>query len=121
MMVVKGGTTAAVFRKFVAQHLVPCLRRGDTVVMDNLAAHHARGIRELIEARGAAVLFQPPYSPDLNPIEHAWSKIKGLLGAFGARTIHTLQSAIRRAEKRVTAADAAGWFKHGGILQPHSN
>lgn len=97
------------------------LPRGDTVVMDNLAAHHARGIRELIEARGAAVLFQPPYSPDLNPIEHAWSKIKGLLGAFGARTIHTLQSAIRRAEKRVTAADAAGWFKHGGILQPHSN
>lgn len=76
LMQVVGGTSAAVFETFVREHLGPRLRPGDIVVLDNLKAHHANGIRELIESFGARVVYLPPYSPDLNPIELAWSKIK---------------------------------------------
>ncbi|PCC73450.1 DDE superfamily endonuclease [Nannocystis exedens] len=82
-MTVKGGTTARVFLEFIDKHLAPKLRLGDIVVMDNLGAHHATGVRERIEARGATVVYQPPYSPDLNPIELAWAKIKTALRERG--------------------------------------
>lgn len=116
MMLVRGGTTATVFKRFVRKHLAPQLHPGDRVVLDNLAAHHAKGVREAIEARGASLTFQPPYSPDLNPIELAWSKIKTVLRGIAARTIASLSRAIRRAQTAVTASDAAGWFRHCGVM-----
>lgn len=119
LMTVEGGTSAPVFLKFLDEHLVPKLRPGDVVVMDNLGAHHAHGVRERIEAAGARVLYQPPYSPDLNPIEHAWSKIKTALRAVGARTVDLLIAAIAFVITLITPKDAAGWFKHCGVLPPH--
>lgn len=83
-----------------------------------LGAHHAHGVRERIEAAGARVLYQPPYSPDLNPIEHAWSKIKTALRAVGARTVDLLIAAIAFVITFITPKDAAGWFKHCGVLPP---
>lgn len=116
MMTVEGGTTAAVFIKFLDEHLVPRLRPGDVVVMDNLGAHYATGVRERIEACGAEVLYQPPYSPDLNPIEPAWSKIKTTLRSFGARTVTLLRKAVLLAASLVMPEDAVGWFKHCGVF-----
>ena len=114
LMTVEGGTNAAVFRSFVDDHLVPILRHGDVVVMDNLGAHHATGIREAIEAAGARVLYLPPYSPDLNPIELAWSKLKAILRRLGARTLATLIPAVAVAAALVTPTDALAWFSHCG-------
>lgn len=119
VMTVQGGTTAPVFLKFIDEHLAPKLRPGDVIVMDNLGAHHAKGVRERIEATGARVLYQPPYSPDLNPIELAWSKIKTALRAAGARTVEMLIAAINFIVRSITPKDAAGWFKHSGALPPH--
>ena len=118
MMTVQGGTNARVFLRFIDEHLVPRLRPGDVVVLDNLGAHHAHGVRERIEAAGAKLVYQPRYSPDLNPIELAWSKIKSKLRAIGPRTIEALLAAIYFVLGMITAKDAAGWFKHAGVLQP---
>lgn len=84
------------------------------VVLDNLGAHRPRKIRELIEQRGAELVFLPPYSPDLNPIEEAFSKIKNVLRKFGARTREALIEAISGALSAITPWDAAGWFDHCG-------
>jgi transposase len=110
VMAVEGGTTAGVFREFVDGHLVPILQPADVVVMDNLGAHHATGIREAIEATGARVLFMPPYSPDLNAIELCWSKFKGVLRRIGARTVVTLRQAVRRATAQIRQEDAVAWI-----------
>lgn len=112
VMAVEGGTTAKVFRTFVDDHLVPVLLPDDVVVMDNLGAHHATGIRAAIEATGAQVLYMPAYSPDLNAIEYCWSKVKAVLRALGARTVATLRRAIRYAAKLVTPENAVGWIHH---------
>ena len=117
MMLVQGGTTAAVFETFVREHLGPCLRPGDFVIMDNLGAHHAAGIRELIESYGATPVYLPPYSPDLNPIELAWSKIKALLRAAAARTVVLLRIMAILASRCITPWDASAWFKHCGVAQ----
>jgi len=114
MMTNIGATNAAVFRRFVDDHLIPILRDGDVVVMDNLGAHHATGIREAIESTGARVIYQPPYSPDLNPIEPCWSKVKSILRKIGARTVTKLTAAIHKAAARVSLDDADGWFTHCG-------
>jgi transposase len=113
-MTVEGGTTKVVFETFVEQLLVPELAEGDIVVLDNLAAHRSARACELIEEAGASVLFLPPYSPDLNPIEQAWSKMKEFLRATGARTRKTLDIAIGEAMEMVTSFDARGWFGHAG-------
>jgi len=84
-MVVEGGTDAAVFKAYVERFLAPSLTEGQVVVMDNLGAHQPDRVRELIEARGAELVFVPSYSPDLNPIEQAFSKIKNILRKLGAR------------------------------------
>jgi transposase len=84
------------------------------VVMDNLGAHQPQRIRELIEARGAELVFLPSYSSDLNPIEQAFSKIKNILRKFGGRTHEALLEAMEEALSEVSAADAAGWFEHCG-------
>lgn len=115
LMTVEGGTSGAVFLTFVQDHLVPVLRPGDLVVMDNLGAHHATGVKEAIRAVRADVLYLPPYSPDLNPIELCWSKVKTRLRAAGARTVRRLRTAVAAAVETVTQTDAEGWFIHCGF------
>lgn len=94
--------------------LVPKLKPGDVVVVDNLSAHKVKGLRELITARGAELLFLPPYSPDFNPIEQAWSKLKQLLCAAKARTAEALDKAITETLTPITAENAAAWFRLRG-------
>jgi transposase len=109
-----GGTTAARFVDFVRGELCPALRKGQVVVLDNLAAHNDRRVDELVAAAGCAVLRLPPYSPDLNPIEHAISKVKAVLRRLAKRTVPELFDAIDEALASVTAADARAYIKHRG-------
>ena len=113
-LAVQGSTNKAVFEAYVEWVLAPSLRPGQVVVMDNLNAHKSEEVRELIEARGCEVLFVPPYSPDLNPKEEAFSKIKGLLRKAQARTKEALIEALGAAISAVTAEDAWGFFEHCG-------
>lgn len=117
-LAVEGATTATVFEVYVEQVLAPTLRRGQIVVMDNLSAHKSERARELIEGRGCQLLFLPPYSPDFNPIEEAFSKIKGALRKAQARTRQALIEALGIALSAVTAGDARGFFEHGGYHLP---
>jgi transposase len=113
-MCIKGATDAEAFELYIEHFLAPSLGEGQVVVMDNLGAHRPKRIRELIEARGAQLVFVPSYSPDLNPIEQAFSKIKSILSKLGARTHEALLEAMGEALCKVTPADAAGWFEHCG-------
>jgi transposase len=109
-----GGMTNARFEGYVRHVLAPTLRAGQVVVADNLRAHHTDGSRAAIEARGARLIHLPPYSPDSNPIEHAFSKVKQALRRAEARTDDALRAATRAAFDTITSADAAGWFAHCG-------
>jgi transposase len=109
-LAIEGATDAEVFRTYVEQVLVPTLRQGDIVVMDNLAAHKTEATLALIRAAGAEALFLPAYSPDLNPIERMWSKVKNALRSAAARTLPDLQKSIGQALAQVTGSDAANWF-----------
>ena len=111
---VDGGTTADAFRTFLAESLVPALRPGQVVVMDNLSAHRSAGVEAAVAAAGCRVLYLPAYSPDLNPIENAISKVKARLRAVAARTVDALGHAVAEALARVTPSDAAGFFRHCG-------
>jgi transposase len=113
-LAVEGATTARVFETYVEKVLVPSLRAGQIVVMDNLSAHRPRRIRELIEQQGCELLYLPAYSPDYNPIEEAFSKIKNLLRKAAARTKEALIEAIGQALWAVTVEDALGYFEHAG-------
>lgn len=117
LMAVEGGTSTDVFLDFVCGHLVSTLRPGDVVVMDNLAAHHAKSVRNVIESCGAHILFTPSYSPDLNPIELYWSKFKSLLKGLGARTNQALRAALHVASSLITRSDIRGWFRHCFFLK----
>jgi transposase len=110
----EGATDAETFEAYVEQFLAPTLQEGQVVVLDRLGAHRTRRVEELIEARGAELLFLPSYSPDLNPIEEAFSKIKGIVRKAGARTREALVETIGQALDAVTPEDAAGWFGHAG-------
>ena len=114
MMTIEGATDTEVFRVYVEQVLRPTLHPGDIVIMDNLRAHKASGIREAIEQIGARLLYLPPYSPDLSPIERCWAKLKTSLRQAKARTREALDAAITEALITVTAADAHGWFAYSG-------
>ena len=113
-MTIEGATNTEVFYAYVRQVLAPSLRRGDIVVMDNLGAHKNERTLALIEAVGAEVRFLPAYSPDLNPIELMWSKVKALLRKAQARNLPDLLAAIASALNAVTPQDALGWFAHCG-------
>jgi transposase len=113
-LTVEGATTSAVFEAYVEQGLAPTLRKGQVVVMDNLSAHKGERIRELIEERGCELIYLPSYSPDFNPIEEAFSKIKGLVRKAEARTKEALLEAIGWALSAVTTDDARGFFEHCG-------
>ena len=110
-MTVSGAVDGIVFKTYVEKVLCPTLSPGDVVVMDNLPAHKVSGIRELIEEVGAKLIYLPPYSPDLNPIEKCWSKIKTALRAAKARTREALETALQAALLTITMEDAAGWFE----------
>ena len=114
VMTIDGATDTEVFRAYVDQVLRPTLRPGDIVIMDNLRAHKAPGIREAIEQTGARLQYLPPYSPDLSPIEPCWSKLKTALRAAKARTREALEHAIAQALATITASDAHSWFHHCG-------
>ena len=113
-LAVTGSTTAVVFEAYVERVLCPSLRSGQVVVMDNLAAHKTGRIKELIEQQGCKLLYLPPYSPDFNPIEEAFSKVKRVLRKAESRAREALVEAIGVAISAVTAKDARGFFEHCG-------
>jgi transposase len=113
-----GATDAEAFATFVEEVLGPQLRSGDVVVLDNLSAHKTERVRRGVEARGASLVFLPPYSPDLNPIEKAWSKVKAWLRTRAVRTALALGYAIGEALDRISPADCRGYFASCGIPVP---
>lgn len=113
-VVFRGALNRDLFESYVEHMLAPSLRPGDIVIMDNLRAHQSSEVIEFIHARHAEVRFLPSYSPDLNPIEKMWSKVKQLLRVLKARTEDALFEAIGTALCLVTAADARGWFRSCG-------
>lgn len=113
-LAVEGATDTAVMLAFVEHALVPALRPGQTVILDNLRVHRAARVRRLIEAAGCRLLFLPPYSPDFNPIEPTWSKLKTLLRGVGARTTEALHAALTTLVDAITPSDARGYFRHCG-------
>jgi len=113
-LAVEGATTRIVFEAYIEKILVPSLRRGQVVVMDNLSAHKGERIGELVRSAGCELLYLPPYSPDCNPIEEAFSKVKGLLRKAEARSREALVEAMGKALDAVTARDARGFFEHCG-------
>jgi transposase len=113
-MVYEGGTDILAMQTYVESFLAVTLGPGDIVAMDNLSSHRNAEVIAMIEAAGAKVWFLPRYSPDYNPIEEMWSKVKAHLRKVGARSKKTLIQAIRSALESVTAQDAAGWFADGG-------
>lgn len=114
MMTIEGGTSADVFAAYVEHVLVPELEVGDFVVLDNLAAHKDKRVKAMIEQAGAKLIFLPPYSPELNPIELAWAKVKWWLRTARARSIEALDQALCWTMDLITSSDAEGWFKHCG-------
>lgn len=113
-MTVESATDGEVFLAYLEQVLGPQLQAGDVVVMDNLSAHKVAGVRELITARGAELLYLPPYSPDFNPIEQCWSKVKLILRTLKARTAEALEQAVAQALAAITPENARAWFAHCG-------
>ena len=122
-MTVESATDSEVFEAFLEEVLCPKLKADDVVVMDNLSVHKVDRVRQLIEATGAHLLYLPPYSPDFNPIEKAWSKFKQFLRSAKARTTDALDQAITEALKTISAENASAWFTHcsyrsTAILEP---
>lgn len=115
-MTIEGSADGQVVSTFIQDVLVPALRPGQIVIMDNLSSHKVDGIQDAIEARGARLEYLPPYSPDLSPIEKCWSKFKAILRAKAARTREYLDQVITEALDMITAQDARGWFAHCGYV-----
>jgi transposase len=113
-LILEGSADSAVFEIYIEQILAPSLHAGQIVILDNLSTHTGEKVRQAIEGRGCQLLFLPSYSPDLSPIEEAFSKLKAFLRQVGARTPETLQEAIGQALLTITPHDALGWFTHCG-------
>jgi transposase len=113
-LVVDGAINGELFLAYVRQHLIPTLHPGDIVIMDNLASHKKAGIRTVIESVGATVLYLPPYSPDLNPIENAFSKFKWLLKSSAERTVALLWKRCGELLDTITATESRNYFRHCG-------
>ncbi len=113
-LAVEGSTTREVFEAYLERVLAPTLRPKQIVVMDNLSSHRGGRVKEIVETRGCEIVYLPPYSPDFNPIEQAFSKIKGLLRKAQARSREALIEAMGRALDAVSARDVRGFFKHCG-------
>ena len=113
-LMIESPTDGDVFLAYVEQVLCPRLQPGQLVILDNLAAHKAVAVRRLIESRGAYLLYLPPYSPDFNPIEQAWSKLKERLRGAKARLLENLEAAVAEAIAAITPDNALAWFHHCG-------
>lgn len=113
-MSIPGAVDGDVFNAYVEKILVPTLRPGNVVVMDNLSVHKVAGVREAIERVGAHLLFLPPYHPDLNPIEKLWSKLKTIMRTIQARTMDELQRALSVALEQILSRDSCAWIKSCG-------
>ena len=113
-MTLDGAVNRDAFEAFVEQVLAPSLAPGDVVVMDNLSSHKGPRVRRMVELAGASLLFLPAYSPDLNPIELAFSKLRQLLRSAGHRTLDALWADVQRMIDRITPGDACGFFTHCG-------
>ena len=111
---IDAATNTEIFVAFVEQQLVPQLRRGDLVVMDNLGAHKGPKVRDAIRAAGADVLFLPPYSPDFNPIEKAWAKLKDIVRRAHTLTREAFDQAVAAAMDAINSDDIRGWTAHAG-------
>jgi len=114
--VVDGAVTTAVMETYLAHVLLPTLRAGDIVILDNLSVHHAASVTQMLTDHGCRVLFLPAYSPDFSPIENAFSKIKGVLRRLRAQTVDTLLDAIDQAIDTITPKNAIGYFTHAGLF-----
>ena len=110
----EGSTDRGVFEAYIEHALAPTLEAGRVVIMDNLPAHKPARVRELIEERGCELIYLSAYSPDFNPIEEAFAKIKGMLRQAGARTKDTLVEVLGKALSAISAQDAQGYFEHAG-------
>jgi len=119
-IVFEGATDRAIFDEYITGTLAPTLRPGDILVLDNLSVHKSPAMQEAVEARGAEVRFLPPYSPDMNPTEKMWSKVKAVLRKIEARTNGELFDAVGAALAMVTASDAKGWFESCGYMASQS-
>lgn len=117
---IDGAVNGELFEAYVEHIFTPTLAPGEIVIMDNLSAHKGKKVRQLIEAKGGQLLFLPAYSPDLSPIEEAFSKVKTILRGIGPRTRDALYEALEYARSTVTANDASGWFRHCGYQVPVS-
>ena len=115
-MILEGAADTLAFEVYIEQVLAPSLSAGQIVVMDNLSIHTGEHVRQVLSDRGCSLLFLPAYSPDLSPIEEAFSKLKAYLRRVGARTREALEEAIAQALTTITAHDARGWFKHCGYV-----
>lgn len=113
-LVLSGAVNGNIFHGYIEQCVVPTLQPEDILFMDNLSAHKVAGIKALIEARGAHLIYLPPYSPDFNPIELAWSKVKTILRRLKARTFQDLIKALKQALLAITPQDVQGWLAHCG-------
>jgi len=113
-IVIDGAMDSAMFSEYIAQMLCPTLRPNDIVIMDNLSPHKNPKVAEHIKKCGAELVYLPPYSPDLNPIENMWSKVKQVLRGMEAQTYDALEAGIAQALDLVCASDAQGWFKNCG-------
>ena len=109
-----GGTTGARFIEYLKETLIPTLKPWDIVIMDNLRVHHIEEVRTLLSRAGVMLMYLPAYSPDLNPIEMMWSKVKAILRKVKERTQETLVAAIKEAMKEITPEDCQGWFRKSG-------
>ena len=110
-----GGTKGTTFVEYLRNNLIPTLHKGDIVIMDNLRSHHVKEVCETLEAAGMIPLYLPPYSPDFNPIEKLWSKLKAILRKLKVRTIEQLPDAIQYAFSCISKQDCIGWFQSCGI------
>ena len=110
----EGATTQEVFTAYLEHVLLPALPEGAVLVMDNLGAHQAQSVRRLLETKGVRVILLPPYSPELNPIECAWSKLKTFVRSLAPEALRALHQAIVAGLDEITSADARGWFRHCG-------
>jgi len=120
-LVIDGAINGDIFRAYVEQVLAPTLGPGDVVIMDNLGSHKVAGVREAIEARGATLRYLPPYSPDLNPIEQAFAKLKALLRKLAARTVSGLWDALGDMLNRFTPHECANYLANSGYVPPNRN
>lgn len=114
MMTINSGTSNDVFIVYVEQVLCPKLRSGDIVVMDNLSAHKSKRVEDLIQSRGATVMFTPPYSPEFNPIEEAWAKIKDVIRRTANNTRDEFDAALKLAMDAVSLTDIENWVTYAG-------